>query len=127
MEKENIIDYKNKCIAKMLGWKTNSERSHWKPRGTWNYPTDIHGGYLIDQLKFHSNANWQFEALENIRKQGYWWHIMYNMILIQKPNGRLFEKCCKVEYKNGEKPKEAIFEALFQFSQYLKNKDNDKV
>lgn len=80
---------------------------------------------LANHLKFHSDANWQFEAIDWIESQ----HNgnAYNVITSSK--------ACTIEtntqwalahneylsiFKNGGKRKENTFEALYQFSQYLK-------
>lgn len=76
----------------------------------------ILNGIDIKYLKFHSDANWQFEALEYVNTQGYY--------ATSYPNTCEIENDDKSYYKisQGHTRKEAIFEALYQFSQYLKQK-----
>ena len=73
-------------------------------------------------LKFHSDANWQFEAIEFIEKysleQNYSVEIIQNMCTVycnSKESEELFTIIRNTK-------KEAIFEAIYQFSQYLKEK-----
>ena len=72
----------------------------------------------LAKLKFHSDANWQFEALEFVNTQGY--------CATSYPNTCEIENDDKSYYNisQGYTRKEAIFEALWQFSQYLKLKIN---
>jgi len=81
-----------------------------------------------EELKFHSDANWQFEALKFIEDLGYDTsissYLFENRVLISTGNpqgdgGRYTEYQVDIESKT---KKEAIFEALYQFSQYLKEK-----
>lgn len=126
MTQDEILQ-KNIDIAKMLGAK----QEQWYPT---NKDTKNSGIYLCMSskqffpngerwcgdscLKFHSDANWQFEALEFVNTQGY--------CATSYPNTCEIENDDKSYYNisQGYTRKEAIFEALWQFSQYLKLKIN---
>lgn len=81
-------------------------------------------------LNFHSDANWQFEAIDwieklKIGKDGYaYFQIVKNNIWIYVYKNHTNH--CPASFSGVEHPKatkkEAIFEALYQFSQYLKQK-----
>ena len=93
-----------------------------------------------DHLRYDSDANWQFEAIEFVNnlknvnnsfidvlhnKINYF--LSYEVFKKEYPSGKTsneyithtFEN--SISFKKG-KQKEAVFEALFQFSQYLKEK-----
>ena len=126
------VQEKNIVIAEMLGWK----RVDWFSEDTFlrlykgvTIPADYiltihnfrlsHHCYEIDELKFHSDANWQFEAIEWVENEGYPIDVCqeYCSILTNiQPTNEILG--CE-----GETKKEAIFEALYQFSQYLKKKE----
>lgn len=112
---------KNIEIALMLGWVLRKDEiwgSNWV-----NSNNEMVGVSFKPDLLFHSDANWQFEALDWVAK----W------IVSKEVNGEI-----AIEYFEGEihvtidsfknlkvvkkTAKEAIFEALYQFSQYLKTK-----
>lgn len=127
------IQDKNIAIAEMLGFKTNTKKTHWK------YPFDnngylstaisgIHGGWLTQMLKFDTDANWQSEAIEWIEKQGYPFEYCNNQARIYDKDltGWQRKRLCPTV---GKTPKEAIFEALYEFSQYLKtiNDNNNRI
>jgi hypothetical protein len=106
---------KNIEIAKMIGWKYDSE---------FGYKTNNNsfgdGYYNSDQMKFHSDANWQFNALNYILKNGLGrWFIGWNITIINIVNKGVIKPQVRIENEN---PRKAVFEALFQFSQYLKEK-----
>jgi len=115
------IQDKNVAIAEMLGWKKGM-------LGEFIHPNiEVKDGMIniispLD-LKFHSDANWQFEAIDWIEKQKYNWQLTQDA-----PHGIKFDwfdehNVCVLEQKEYYiKPTEAIFEALYQFSQYLKQK-----
>lgn len=78
-------------------------------------------------LDFHSDANWQFEAIDWINKQGYFFDCS------SEPNNSAFAHVnhwgdegylVSIVNTHGNKLglKNAVFEALYQFSQYIKNK-----
>jgi hypothetical protein len=105
------------------------------PQGKW-YPDNVrqHGD---TKLKFHSDANWQFEALEFITKLDLS-DRHYNWVM----GGQEYNNFSGLDYniQNNacqiilnlelDPPRDiiqtvgttAIFEALYQFSQYLKTK-----
>lgn len=128
------VQEKNIEIAKMLGWKYVSSIDvkdkiyHQSIKAGWysRLPKALHykiNGLLYkgrshNDLKFHSDANWQFEAIEYIENLGYIFDIGKNCANIfqdKYPNKEIVNS-------NKNNRKEAIFEALFQFSQYIKNK-----
>jgi len=123
---------KNKCIAEMLGWVflpdmpenviTKLPQEHWN----------------IHYLKFDSDANWQFEALDfisgiDLSDLHYSWianEKIYNNFSrfsydIQNNACQIIlnlelDPCKDIVKTVGKTTGEAIFEALYQFSQYLK-------
>lgn len=134
---------KNVEITKMLGFKFYSKymelgRSEGSPSVELPNFIDIYGETLqAPNLKFHSDANWQFEALDWIEKLDNpdWF---YQFMMIESNNISISARSKKdgsndfewysvfqKGYHNWTR-KEAIFEALFQFSQYLKEKDGTK-
>lgn len=124
MEKEELI-HKNKEIALMLGWKEEPLLHCWLKA---DFTT------VNEDFKFHSDANWQFEAIEWIEKKYY-----KSNYITSKMNFLITKTClnkkysCEISMDDRFLPKftiftqeytlkEAIFEALYQFSQYLKTK-----
>lgn len=125
---------KNIAIAEMLGWKKGLlgefTRSDSKPNkeGMINIIPSF-------ELKFHSDSNWQLEAKKwivetnfNISPQI---HRMYfNIFACQKTVhlGSTYKVRIHSDFKDvnikvdSDDEKEAIFEALYLMSQYLKNK-----
>lgn len=78
------------------------------------YPDNVrqHGD---SKLKFHSDANWQYEAIDWVEAQGYRVQsYTYGCYIVNVDE--------QVITYDGDNRKEAIFEALYQFSQYLKEK-----
>lgn len=129
-----MTEQKNIAIAEMLGavkenWypanKDNGSTGNYYifPTGKW-YPNNKrqHGDYA---LKFHSDANWQFEAIDWVEKQnviGAEYASNYNFISSCfsceiETTGYRSSTIINVENQNR---KEAIFEALYQFSKYMK-------
>jgi hypothetical protein len=136
------IEEKNIEIALMLGWiysgmttnnlfgfnKKPSYRQGWKKKSIWNirvYP---------EWFKFHSDANWQFKAINFLQKKHfniifapfldtdentlsgeYWCQILSN-------NSMDINRGCVIDVTGCSSNQEAIFEALYQFSQYIKQK-----
>lgn len=83
---------------------------------------------LTSNLKFDTDANWQFEAIDWIKNQGYNIDI-YNIDTIEtcviskgSPNNDAGKYYTEFSNQDSNTKKEAIFEALYQFSQYLKEK-----
>lgn len=88
--------------------------------------SSIKNGIEISNLYFHSSYDWQFEAVEWIE----------NIIVVPEFKITYLVKIegigCEIGYYDGkeitvvnvikENKKEAIFEALYQFSQYIKEK-----
>jgi hypothetical protein len=135
---EVTIQQKNVAIAEMLGavkenWYPPNEQYgttgdyYAFPQGqkSW-YPDNVrhHGDYA---LKFHSDANWQFEALDWVERCG------CGLSILSNPHTGLKgchiykdDRHCGIEVAGYESndctKKEAIFEALYQFSLYLKTK-----
>ena len=134
---------KNIAIAEMLGWKyvTWMDRRDekygktiyegWYSRVPNIYNRKINGelykGRSHNNLKFHSDANWQDEAIEWIQQQdviGAKYASNYNVVVdcfgcYIETTGYHSWTVVRVENENR---KETIFEALYQFSQYLKQK-----
>lgn len=79
-------------------------------------------------LKFDSDANWQFEALLFLSKNNYYWDILsYNSEEQGYECSIFIEPRLNIKIKSrGKSPQEAIFEALYQFSVYLKQKNESK-
>lgn len=68
--------------------------------------------------EFSTDANWQYEAIEWIENQGYPVDICQEYCTIStnsQPTNEILS--C-----TGSSKREAVFEALYQFSQYLKQK-----
>lgn len=126
---------KNVEIARMLGWtyitwqEVKSEVHSKSIRAGWYRKVPkilnrkvnwrLYAGRGNNDLKFDIDANWQFEAIDWIEKQGYAFEYCNNQSRIYDKDLMWFQRkrlCPTV----GDSPKEAIFEALFQFSQYLK-------
>lgn len=90
-------------------------------------------GYFKESLKFHSDANWQFEALDFIEKLSNDIET-YHFCMLEAVNASIRVRNNQTGQSSFEwlsvfqkgyhqwTRKEAIFEALYQFSQYLKNK-----
>lgn len=129
-------EQKNIAIAEMLG----AIKEQWYPP---NKDIGSSGLYLAmpqqqffpngerycseKRLAFHSDTNWQFEAIEWIEKQSVTeteYASNYNVSShcfgcdIETTGYQSFT-ILRIENQNR---KEAIFEALYQFSQYLKQK-----
>lgn len=114
---------KNICISEMLGWKHNTEFGY--------HTTERFMGnnwYDADQMKFHSNANWQYEAIEAVEKLGYIVTQYKNTCEIESDDRQYSESnncMLNQSYYNvgqGKNRVEATFDALYQFSVYLKQK-----
>lgn len=117
---------KNIEIAKMIEWKKGKHqvfKDYWIKNKAVRATND-------DELSFDSDANLQFEVIdwiENLKigKRGYaYMQIVKTNIWIYVYNNHT--NLCPAFFNGVEHPKatrkEAIFEALFQFSQYLKQK-----
>ena len=115
---ENRLE-KEIAIAKMAGWKYWPKTPFWKLfvryDDAWEAPSKKFA-VSTKGLQYLTNMGWQFEILNLIKNAGYTWHVMFNVVLIMKGEKRQVKTLVKVEYKNGEYPNEAIFEALYQFS-----------
>lgn len=110
-------------VAKMLGWELyNFDNKHFIIPTPLNKLSD--GNYqnirLPEELLFDLDYNWQFYAIKYIQKTYFYWINVFGY------------GCCKVEgvlnvTKNphivvfSEDIKDAIFEVLYQFSQFIKN------
>jgi len=109
------IEEKNKEIAHMLKWVYVVDRDIWNP--------DFFHDYALvnsEDLKFHSNANWQFEALLFITKTyDAAWKITSKFCEIHNHNNGFN---CRCEINCPENPLLDMYECLYQFSQYIKNK-----
>lgn len=127
---------KNVEIAKMLGWEYDEISESFDTPFLELVELQAFGDEQFSsrlrdfELKFHSDANWQFEAIkwiENLKigKNGYaYMQIVKNNIWIyvyKNHTNYIGAFFSGVEHPKATK-KEAIFEALFQFSQYLKEK-----
>jgi hypothetical protein len=125
---------KNLAIAEMLGAKVEPWLEIQQPyyKGTIYNPL-IEGDWccgmkdkdecletLGRHAKYDSDANWQFYALEWIEARGHPIYIVKTDVVI-KSNGTISTPSVwnGTQHRFPNK-KEAIFEALFQFSQYLK-------
>lgn len=142
---------KNIAIAEMIG----AVEEQWYPPNKdygstgryWKFPKEVAqrlpstflqvaGDY---GLKFHSDANWQFEAIDWIERQKMFEDNLYYVQITKKHCGihteehtinkyrtkegfKSWEYFCNINCRENTK-KEAIFEALYQFSQYLKQKN----
>jgi hypothetical protein len=121
------IQEKNIQIAEMLGWGKGMLGEFTRPDTKANKEGMIN---IIPPfgLKFDIDANWQFEAIDFVEKQGYIVTSYQNTCEIESSDGDYSESNnCMVgqsyyEISGGKERKEVIFEALFQFSQYLKQK-----
>lgn len=90
--------------------------------------SSVKNGIEISNLCFHSDFNWQFEALDfivNLSDEEVYnqYLIMDNSCSISHRNAKTGETYCNIlHYSKEENTKEAIFEALYEFSQYIKEK-----
>jgi len=136
----DTVTSKNVAIAEMVGWEAkktllgetliwiSKEHNHLVP----NFKHTMNGKYycLPQELLFHSDANWQYEALD-------WLDSFDNgkeyveFMMMEKTNIGIyvrdkqtgltyFEYLTVLQDVKFNTRKEAVFEALFQFSQYLK-------
>jgi len=139
------IQEKNIVIAEMLGWKdmdgdfvlpknleSNYDYREWCGTKEYENP-DIFPGFMEshyilspNNLMFRNDANWQYEAIDWIEKQGYVTNRLgkpdsctciirsldldSGLIAASTRTGRDIDR------------KKVVFEALWQFSQYLKEK-----
>ena len=124
---------KNIAIAEMLEWKLFTDNKHFiipKPLNKLS-DSNFQNLRLPEELLFHSDANWQFEAIERIKyisenSKKFFGKYVDIQFLVDFLNGvelyvdkeRIF---LQTAFDEGQL-KEAIFEALYQFSIYLKNK-----
>ena len=124
---------KNVAIAKMLSWKLYSDNKHFIIPKPLNKLCEDHFQNLglPEELKFHSDANWQFEAIERIKyisenSKNFFGKYVDIQFLLDFLNGvelYIDKKRVFMQTSFGENQlKGAIFEALYQFSQYLKQK-----
>ncbi len=141
----------NVAIAAMLGWELvkhpisgffmkarGKQFGHlFELRQEWFLRAMSDEYFIIpERMMFHSDANWQFEAIDWIEKQedlygrkGYYgvrigrWMKEYSCIieLYARTGDKSHNIEVKANYSKGKDRKEAIFEALYQFSQYLKS------
>lgn len=140
------VKEKNVEIAKMIEWDYNElsesfdtpflERVEIQAFGDEQFSSSLRDY----ELKFHSDANWQFEALNfittlDLSHLHYTWEMggqEYNNFSgfdynIQNNACQIIlnlqlDECRDIIQTTGKDTKEAIFEALYQFSQYLKQK-----
>src|SRR6478609_3861847 len=132
------IQEKNIVIAEMLGWKdmdgdfvlpknleSNYDYREWCDTKEYENP-DIFPGFMEshyilspNNLMFRNDANWQYEAINYVKSLGYSYEVEGNKTncacVIHLPDLRASAASAKEE-------KLAVFEALYQFSQYLKEK-----
>lgn len=91
----------NIVIAKWLGWEYYED--------TWDVPYDLENRYLLptnEQLKFHSDSNWQWLCLEKIAKEN-------NCDILDSIKLTYF-------WNKGINSKQDLFEAIVN---YIKNKE----
>lgn len=135
MNEQITIQDKNIAIAEMLGINQQSEEKFSYGRGDKPYFKDYYF-YIpflyigrVSNLKFDTDANWQFEVIdwiENIKvNDNYCYEVKiwgtHCEIKINPQYLLAFDIDYPVNWQIGRNKKEAIFEALYQFSQYLKN------
>ena len=123
---EPTIQQKNVAIAEMLGFQIKGGLVWKNPPQGWKFQCPLH-----DPLPFDSDANWQLEALNWLEKQKYTWSWesdVYgsNGVVL----GYLFviydSKGYELLALNRADKREVVFEALYQFSQYLKKNSNER-
>lgn len=79
-------------------------------------------------LKFSTDANWQFAVINWIEQQGYIVTSYQNTCEIESSDGEYSETNNQMlhqsyyEISGGKTRQKAMFEAIYQFSQYLKQK-----
>lgn len=122
------IQDKNIAIAEMIGWKFKGIIIDFIP-GTWK-EEDV-TQYSSNHLKFDTDANWQFEAIDFIENNYSQPHYITSKLNIYISKCCLNKKHrCEISMDDRFLPKfsihieestrkEAIFEALYQFSQHL--------
>lgn len=118
-------EQKNCSIAEMLGWKKGMLGEFTRPDAKPNKEgfIDIIPPFT---LKFHSDANWQFEAIDFCEKEELLKNTTVEFFILNQN--------CSVIARTSDKGEQlffwfdseinnrklAIFEALYQFSQYIK-------
>lgn len=118
---EQLFKEKNELIASIM-WKVQ--------RGPFYFEwwKDSEGKNKIPCFKpllFHSDANWQMEAIEFLKSKR--WHIEIedNEVTIFDDDVKFFANgtiiCCK-----SNNTKSAIFEALYEFSKIYKKQNENK-
>lgn len=148
---------KNIAIAEILGWKHPTEEGRWvlpisvtkhSNHSEWAESQNFDGWnkYIVSDgnLQFHSDANWQFEAIEYLfsdkildgsrpfvfgKLDSLKFDILSDKVKVRasywnNPNtldGNFWIYFKKDFSYKKYKRIEAVFEALYQFSQYLKN------
>lgn len=114
-----ILD-KNIAIAEMLGWTKTGHKHPFTPSlGELYRHKNYSGDYWGEKFKYNSDANWQFEAINFIKSKGYTYAMAGNFKRVS-----FVIHCSELKAIVSQDSKEikAIFEALYQFSQYLKQK-----
>jgi len=81
---------------------------------------------LVRHAKYDTDANWQLYAIDWIENQGYPVHIVKKTVVIYSNNTISSPSIWNGTKQRFSTKKEAIFEAIYQFSQYLKTKNNAK-
>lgn len=112
------------AVAEMLGWRKGHkdfpQEQRWK--NDWFDTNEIRHTHL----HFDSDANWLFDAIDWIEKQGMDVSIIGNECAIIDTKKAYAEEnpfdIKPICFGEGLSKREAIFEALYQFSQYLKTK-----
>lgn len=111
---------KNVEIALMLGYKNHMSTSHAGMR-LWRDCSDNHIGE-DGHLSFDSNANSQFDAIDHVENLGYKVNICLMRCVISE-NSIVDKKFKDIIKSSLFSKKTAIFEALYDFSQYAKSKN----
>lgn len=115
---------KNEEIVRMLGWKIIKKDNYFiyeKSNGV-QYAT-------FKELLFHSDANWQFEAIDFIEnKLGFDFCIDRSFVSIRVTSESIgfFETSVGHSNRGGKlSKKEAVFEAIHQVSSYINQKNDN--
>jgi len=126
---------KNIAIAKMLGYSYQDD----KEKSFYNHLRLPNSPEYIKIIPFDSDANWQYEAIEWIEnlkfkdKKDKLYYFQMNRCYAgihsiettidkyRNATDKGWEYFCNIN-TTGKDKKEAVFEALYQFSQHLKNK-----
>jgi len=134
-EQEQSIKAKNQWIARMI-WKLTQGKYFWYWERNDKEKTKIRN---TEPLLFHKDANWQEEAIQFIESMNFSLKlsslayesgygkgaVAHYCWFIRRDENKIIES---IGYNSttGESRLETVFEAIYEFSQYLINKNENK-